>query len=121
MIDVTDGLWVWRSRHPDWVPGGGWDPPVASTCLRAGDATVLLDPLAPPPEATEIWARIDQRPPTAVVVLEPDHVRDVDLFVRRYGARAFGPSLFYPGGVPRAALEPIAPGSELPGWADCPA
>lgn len=27
----------------------------------------------------------------------PDHVRDVDLFVRRYGARAFGPWLFYPG------------------------
>ena len=20
IIDVTDGLWVWRSRHPDWVP-----------------------------------------------------------------------------------------------------
>jgi hypothetical protein len=33
---------------------------------------------------------IDANPPDTVVVLKPDHVRDVDLFVRRYDARAFG-------------------------------
>jgi hypothetical protein len=39
----------------------------------------------------------------------------VDLFVRRFGTRAYGPSLFWPGDVPRSSLEPVEPGSELPG------
>jgi hypothetical protein len=42
-------------------------------------------------------------------------VRDVDLFVRWYGARAYGPWLFWPGDVPRTELQAIEPGSELPG------
>jgi glyoxylase-like metal-dependent hydrolase (beta-lactamase superfamily II) len=49
------------------------------------------------------------------LVLKPDHVRDVDLFARRYGARALGPSLFWPDDVPRTELEPVDPGDELPG------
>jgi hypothetical protein len=47
--------------------------------------------------------------------LKPDHVRDVDLFVRRYGVRAFGPSLFWRDDIPNTDLEPIEPGSQLPG------
>jgi len=31
---------------------------------------------------------LDASPPTLAVVLKPDHVRDVDLFVRRYGVKA---------------------------------
>ena len=62
-----------------------------------------------------MWARLDARPPTLVVVLKPDHVRDVDLFVRRYGCRAFGPWLFWRSNIPETELEPIEPGSELPG------
>jgi len=53
-------------------------------------------------------------PPTLVVVLKPDHVRDVDLFVRRYDARAFGPHLFWRGDIPETDLQGIEPGSELP-------
>ena len=49
------------------------------------------------------------------VVLKPDHVRDVDLFSARYGARAFGPWLYWRDDVPETELEPIEPGSELPG------
>jgi hypothetical protein len=75
----------------------------------------LIDPLAPPEEEREIWERLDAAPPTLVVVLKPDHVRDVDLFVRRYGARAYGPSLFWRHDIPETELEPIEPGSELPG------
>ena len=63
----------------------------------------------------EVWARLDARPPTLVVILKPDHVRDVDLFVRRYGCRAYGPWLFWRTNVPDTELEPIEPGSELPG------
>ena len=56
-----------------------------------------------------------QSPPTLAVVLKPDHVRDVDAFVRRYHARAFGPYLFWRQNVPGTQLEGIEPGSELPG------
>ena len=88
---------------------------MASTCVESGGETMVLDPLAPPADAGEVWERLDARPPTVIVVLKPDHVRDVDLFVRRYGARAFGPSLFWRDDIPETELKPIEPGSELPG------
>jgi len=113
--DVAPGLWLWRLEYPDWRPRSDWGPQVASTCVTSGGEVVLLDPLAPPEDATEIWERLDASPPTAVVVLKPDHVRDVDLFVRRYGARAFGPYLFWRHNIPETELEGIQPGSELPG------
>jgi len=113
--DVAPGLWLWRLEHPDWSPGVDWVPFVASTCVESGGEVALLDPLAPPDEADEVWERLDARPPTLVVVLKPDHVRDVDVFVRRYGARAFGPWLFWRDDIPETELEPIEAGSELPG------
>ncbi len=113
--DVASGLWLWRIPHPDWKPGLNWDPLVASTCVEARGEVALLDPLAPPDDATEVWSRLDARPPTLLVVLKPDHVRSVDLFARRYGARAFGPSLFWRDDIPETDLEPIEPGRELPG------
>ncbi len=115
LIDVTAGLWLWRTQHPDWTPEAGWDGPVTSVCVQSDGEVVLLDPLAPPPDATDVWHRIDAAPPTIVVILKPDHVRDVDLFVRRYGARAYGPSLFWPNDLPRTEIEAIEPGTELPG------
>ena len=64
----------------------GWEREVASTCVESGGEVALLDPLAPADDDEEAWSRLDARPPTMVVILKPDHVRDVDLFVRRYGA-----------------------------------
>jgi glyoxylase-like metal-dependent hydrolase (beta-lactamase superfamily II) len=113
--DVAPALWLWRVEHPAWSPGTDWEPLVASTCVESGGEIALLDPIAPPEEANEVWDRLDARPPTVLVVLKPDHVRDVDLFARRYDARAFGPSVFWPDDVPETVLEPIEPGSELPG------
>jgi glyoxylase-like metal-dependent hydrolase (beta-lactamase superfamily II) len=113
--DVASGLWIWRLEHPDWGPELEWPPLVTSTCVEAGGEVALLDPLAPPDDAAEVWERLDERPPTLVVVLKPDHVRDVDLFVDRYGAHAFGPALFWRTDIPETELEPIEPGSELPG------
>jgi len=115
VTDVVPGLWLWRLPYPDWKPSVGWEEHVNSTCVESGGEVALLDPLAPPEDAEEVWARLDARPPTLVVVLKPDHVRDVDLFVRRYGARAFGPWLFWRTNIPETELEPIEPGSELPG------
>ena len=55
-------------------------PVIASGIARCGAGTV----------AVEVWNRLDARTPTAVVILKPDYVRDVDLFVSRYQVRAFG-------------------------------
>lgn len=113
--DITQDLWIWRLRHPDWTEDSGWEPQVTSTVIQTGSEVALVDPLAPPEGETEIWERLDSSPPTLVVILKPDHVRDVDVFARRYGARAFGPSLFWRNDIPETELEPIEPGSELPG------
>jgi glyoxylase-like metal-dependent hydrolase (beta-lactamase superfamily II) len=112
--DVAPGLWLWRLDHPDWNPRLDWGPMVNSTCVESGREVAVLDPLAPPDDS-EVWARLDAKPPTLAVVLKPDHVRDVDLFVSRYGARAFGPYLFWRHDIPETELEGIEPGSELPG------
>ncbi|HXK13361.1 MAG TPA: hypothetical protein VNH45_02395 [Gaiellaceae bacterium] len=114
-IDVAPGLWVWRVAYPDWRPEAGWERVVSSTCVTSGGEVALIDPIAPPAEATDVWERLDANPPTLVVILKPDHVRDVDLFVERYNARAFGPWLFWRNNIPETELEPIEPGSELPG------
>ena len=114
-MDIAPGLWVWRLQHPAWSPEADWEPHVTSTVVETRGEVALIDPLAPPEEDGEVWERLDAAPPTLVVVLKPDHVRDVDLFVRRYGARAFGPSLFWRDDIPETELEAIEPGSELPG------
>ena len=115
ICDIASGLWIWRSPHPGWTPESDFDGPVTSTCASVGDEVIVFDALAPAPGAAEAWSRLDAQPPTIAVVLKPDHVRDVDLFVRRYGARAYGPSLFYPHDAPRSRLTAIEPGSALPG------
>jgi hypothetical protein len=113
--DVAAGLWLWRVDHPDWSPQASWAPPVTSTCVASRGEIAVLDPIAPPTDATEIWERLDARPPTIAVVLKPDHVRDVDLFVRRYGARPYGPWLYWRDNIPESRLEWVEPGTELPG------
>jgi hypothetical protein len=112
---VARGLWLWRVEHPDWRPGLDWGPMVTSTCVESGGEVAVLDPIAPSEAGAAVWGRLDAQPPTMVAVLKPDHVRDVDAFVDRYGARAFGPHLFWRHDIPDTELEPIWPGDELPG------
>ena len=52
--------------------------PASHPAARSCSSTRSLHPT----DATEIWARLDASPPTVVVILKPDHVRDVDVFVR---------------------------------------
>jgi hypothetical protein len=115
MRDVAEGLWLWRQPHPDWREGFDWEPEVTSFAVESAGTSLLLDPLAPPPGAREVWERIDAMHPDAVVILKPDHIRDVDLFARWYGAAAHGPFLFWRDDVPSTELEPVRPGDELPG------
>jgi glyoxylase-like metal-dependent hydrolase (beta-lactamase superfamily II) len=88
---------------------------VTSTCVESGGEVAVIDALDPGGDAADLWTRLDARPPTIAVVLKPDHVRDVDLIVDRYGSRPFGPFLFWRGNIPRVELEPLDPGAELPG------
>jgi hypothetical protein len=97
--DLGPGLWIWRIRHPNWTEDADWQPVVTSICADVGAERLILDPLAPPPDARAVWDRLDARPPTAVCVLIPDHVRpcsgaseaptSVDLLVRRYGCPTY--------------------------------
>ena len=113
--DVAPGLWLWRQPHWEWRDGDDWEPEVSSFAVQSGGETVLIDPLAPPPRAREVYDRLEASRPTVVVVLKPDHVRDVDLFVHWYGAKAYGPWLFWKGDAPRTEIEPVAPDDVLPG------
>jgi glyoxylase-like metal-dependent hydrolase (beta-lactamase superfamily II) len=116
--DLAPGLWIWRLDHPDWTPGHGWEAAVACTCVESGGEVVLIDPLAPADGAGEFWERLEATPPTVVAILKPDHIRDVDRFVERYGARAFGPRSFYKTDIPETDLEPIFRSTTLPGGLD---
>src|SRR3954454_12053764 len=113
--DVVDGLWIWRMPHPDWDEQSDWEPPVTSVAVASGGARIVLDPLAPPPGARAVWERIEAFAPDTAIVLKPDHVRDVDLFVRWYGVRALGPILYWRSDIPKTELEPVRPGDTLPG------
>ena len=112
--DVAPGLWLWRQPHPDWSQGSDWEPEVASFAVRSAGVSLLLDPLAPPPGAREVWARLHDHAASVVVILKPDHVRDVDLFTR-YGAKPYGPQLYFRTNVPQVELHPVQPGDTLPG------
>lgn len=118
--DVAPDLWLWRTGFSDWLPeiaaAVGWEPPLTSTCVESNGEVALLDPVAPPNDADAFWSRLDARPPTVLVVLKPDHVRDLDVFASRYpSVKAFGPRVFHRDDVPATDLMPIDPGTRLPG------
>jgi hypothetical protein len=113
--DVAPGLWLWRQRHWEWREGVDWEPLVSSFVVESGGEVILLDPVAPPPSARQVYDRLETDAPTTAVVLKPDHVRDVDLFVHWYGVRAYGPWLFWRGDAPREELTPVQPDQVLPG------
>jgi hypothetical protein len=115
LIDVAPGLWIWRMAHPGWAPPDGGDRVVTSTVAVCGDEIVVLDPLEPPAEATEVWNRLNAQPPTAAIVMKPDHVRSIGAFVERFGCRAHGPEVFYLDDLPTTPIDPVFAGDTLPG------
>ena len=113
--DLVPGLWIWRARHPFWRSGDDWQTVVTSTFVESNEGRLVLDPLAPVLDNIGLWERLGKNPPTAALVTMPDHVRDIDLFVRRYNVRAYGPMFFFPDDIPNSKLEPIIADSVLPG------
>ncbi|MDA8199212.1 MAG: hypothetical protein M0Z54_07250 [Thermaerobacter sp.] len=67
--DVRLGFWLWRVHHAQWSPQADWDPVVTTCVVDTGHDVILIDPIAPPDRACNVWERLDRRPPTAVVVL----------------------------------------------------
>lgn len=114
IIDVERGLWIWRVAHPEWTPGPDGDRVVTSVFVEEGGERAVIDALVPP-IGTGIWERLDAHRPTMAVVLKPDHVRSIDLFVSRYQIRAYGPDVFQKDDVPETDLELVLPGDVLPG------
>jgi hypothetical protein len=110
LIDVAPGLWLWQVQYREWPRDHGWDGKVVSTCVESGGEIALIDPLALANEPSVLWDRLGARPPKFIVILKPDHVRDVVFFARRYNIRAFGPKVFHRNDVPETELEYIYPG-----------
>ena len=114
--DIAKGLWIWRAPHHHWKPGDDWQPVVTSTFVESGGERYVIDPLVPAVPASELWKRLDGHPPTIVVALMPDHIRDIDEIVRRYpNVKPMGPMLFFPDDVPKTQLIPVRFDTLLPG------
>ena len=119
MRKLTEGLWRWTARHPEWHPGE-FGAEVACFAAQASDATLLIDPLLPPdpgPVLETIDATLNGR--LAILITIPYHVRSSEELWRRYrkdaettihGHRACAKRLKDDSG-----FREIEPGTQLPG------
>src|SRR3954463_10432480 len=87
MQKLTDGLWRWTARHPEWHPGE-FGAEVACFAAQAGDTTLLIDPLVPEdkPDATRVLDAIDGalRDRLAILITIPYHVRSSEELWKRF-------------------------------------
>jgi hypothetical protein len=84
MEKLTEGLWRWTARHPEWHPGGFGDE-VAAFAAQAGDTTLLIDPLLPPdpgPVLEVTDGLVGDR--VAILISIPYHVRSSEELWKRY-------------------------------------
>lgn len=117
---LSDGLWRWTVRHPEWHPRSDFGSGVASFAARVDDDLLLIDPLLPEDDESVAAALDDLAEGRVIMVITiPYHVRSAELLLRRYGDRAeilghpsVGKRL--PAGAPVRGVEP---GDELPGGA----
>ncbi len=88
MDELTEGLWRWTARHPEWHPGE-FGAEVASFAAQAGDTTLLIDPLLPP-DPSSVLAVIDENLGTrlAILITVPYHVRSAEELWSRYRSAA---------------------------------
>ena len=119
MQKLTDGLWRWTARHPEWHPGE-FGAEVACFAAQAGDTTLLIDPLLPP-EPGPVLETLDETlgDRLAILITIPYHVRSSEELWRRYkddaettihGHRACAKRL-----ENKSGFKEIEPDAELPG------
>jgi hypothetical protein len=118
MQQLTEGLWRWTARHPEWHPGD-FGAEVACFAARAGDTTLLIDPLLPPDPAPVLEA-IDEAlaERLAILITIPYHVRSSEELWKRYAKRAETTIHGHPAAAKRladrTAFRDIDPGTPLP-------
>jgi hypothetical protein len=81
--ELTEGLWRWTARHPEWHPGQ-WGSEVACFAADAGDVMLLIDPLVD--ESDQLDAIVDK--PVAILITIPYHVRSAEELWKRYKGAA---------------------------------
>jgi hypothetical protein len=119
MDKLTEGLWRWTARHPEWHPGE-FGAEVASYAAQAGDTTLLIDPLLPP-EPSSVLAVIDENlgKRLAVLITVPYHVRSTEELWKRYKQDAETSIHGHPACAKRltnrSAFQEIDPAVPLPG------
>jgi hypothetical protein len=119
MEELTDGLWRWTARHPEWHPGE-FGAEVASFAAQAGQDTLLIDPLLPPepePVLETIEATLGDR--LAILITIPYHVRSSEELWKRYANQAETTIHGHPAAAKRledrSAFRELEPGVPLPG------
>ena len=119
MDKLTEGLWRWTARHPEWHPGE-FGAEVASFAAQAGDTTLLIDPLLPP-DPSSVLAVIDETlsKRLAILITIPYHVRSAEELWSRYKQSAettiHGHAACAKRLKDRSAFHEIDPGVTLPG------
>ena len=86
MDEMTEGLWRWTARHPEWHPGE-FGAEVASFALATDGITLLVDPLLPGGvEDAETLAVLDDlvHCDVAILISIPYHVRSAEELWLRY-------------------------------------
>jgi hypothetical protein len=125
MQKLTDGLWRWTARHPEWHPGE-FGAEVASFAARAnggGDTLLLIDPLLPEDEAeaASVLEVLDSQlgDRVAILVSIPYHVRSSEELWRRYRNDAETTIHGHAAAAKRlkdaSAFNEMEPGTPLPG------
>jgi hypothetical protein len=119
MQQLTDGLWRWTARHPEWHPGE-FGAEVACFAAQADDTTLLIDPLLPPdpqPVLDVVDAALTDR--LAILITIPYHVRSSEELWKRYGKEAETTIHGHPACAKRlgnrSGFHEIEPGVPLPG------
>jgi hypothetical protein len=119
MQRLSEGLWRWTARHPEWHPGD-FGAEVACFAAQAGETTLLIDPLLPPnPERVlnAIDGTLQNR--LAILISIPYHVRSSEELWRRYGKQAETTIHGHPACAKRledeSAFRAIDTDAELPG------
>jgi hypothetical protein len=81
---LADDLWRWTARHPEWHPGE-FGAEVASFALKAGEDTLLIDPLLPP-DPEPVLDGLDEKAGgrVAILISIPYHVRSSEELWKRY-------------------------------------
>lgn len=120
-VRLTEGLWRWTARHPEWHPGE-FGAEVASFAAVVGEDTLLLDPILPPepgPVIELVERLLGAR--LAILITIPYHVRSAEPLRERFRGDAEVTIWGHPAAGRRLAdqtgFERLEPGRALPGGA----